>query len=617
MKRILITLTAALYTVFLFANSEPKWSNDSACFKFYLDKCVKGRKAPVYYEDIKIQLTGAYLKADSDYVVGLIGELQPLMPSKKMYTVAKGGNIALHFMNNPDTSHRQKLSKYNSFRNIQSSDLKIESIDQLYRATTALSYFGGPQLSSYSVNEKGIKEAETTMLFNPDCPQWMRNKVVLQFIVVQLVRIDPKSKGKDNKSQPSYYQNHLPTLLMEFSETDKYIIYHSYLKHPNIHFLLKHPQYFIKYAKAYWGNFYYVLSFCALFVLIGVYFLVLFGMGIFNKPTNTYGWFVLRGMLVLQSATLVYISYAFVENNISLSGLAWHIYFPVSFLSLTIVYLIEKVLIRKTLNVFIKLAIQLFTTLLPFVLCIGIVSFGYGIRNNYLFVTYLALYGFVFVSMRLIINYLQFKAQNTIMEKDLELAHMREIQHKAELQALHSRINPHFLYNSLTSIAGLAKTDAAKTEQMALALSDFCRYAINKQNETFVTVEEEAAIAQTYLEIEQTRFGDHLQYTIQIANGCQTEQIPRFILQPLLENAVKHGVSKITRKGNITLKIYKNNEGLFIAVADNGPAFPEMLTNGYGLQSIHDKLELLYKGKAKLNWEHLPEKKIVLFLPYI
>ena len=147
------------------------------------------------------------------------------------------------------------------------------------------------------------------------------------------------------------------------------------------------------------------------------------------------------------------------------------------------------------------------------------------------------------------------------------------MQHSAELQALHSRINPHFLYNSLNSIAGLAKVDPDKTENMALALSEFFRYTINKNNGTYSTVNEEAHLANIYLEIEKVRFGDKLQYVYDASDEVKDMKIPRFIIQPLIENAVKHGITQITGLGIIKLSIYKKNKTLNIEVHDNGPSF--------------------------------------------
>ena len=88
--------------------------------------------------------------------------------------------------------------------------------------------------------------------------------------------------------------------------------------------------------------------------------------------------------------------------------------------------------------------------------------------------------------------------------------------------------------------------------------------------------------------------------------------VPRFILQPLVENAIKHGISNIEEDGEIKISIQKFQEGIIIRVYDNGPAFPDGLTGGFGLQSIQDILKLYYKGEAELSWQNTPEKMAIV-----
>jgi len=224
---------------------------------------------------------------------------------------------------------------------------------------------------------------------------------------------------------------------------------------------------------------------------------------------------------------------------------------------------------------------------------------------------------FTFAMVRAVYNFQRYKTQQLIMQKDVDLSKLSELKSKAKLNALHSRINPHFLYNSLNSIATLARIDAEKTEKMALALSDFCRFAINRNNETYATVEDEVEIVKSYLEIEKIRFGSRLDYSIEIDEGIEGMKIPRFIIQPLIENAIKHGVSKITYTGKVKLCISKIEDKIKIRVFDNGPDFPEHLLTGHGLQCIHDKLNILYKDLAAMNWENGEHKYICITLPIL
>ncbi|GAA4305693.1 sensor histidine kinase [Aestuariibaculum suncheonense] len=215
-----------------------------------------------------------------------------------------------------------------------------------------------------------------------------------------------------------------------------------------------------------------------------------------------------------------------------------------------------------------------------------------------------------------VLLYLKSYSDNIIKQKDLELSELKALNTKAELKSLQSQINPHFLYNALNSIAELSHTDANKTERMALSLSDLFRYSINRQGKQMSTVKDEVEMVQTYLEIEQIRFGERLEFTIEIDETLINEPLPMFLLQPLVENAVKHGISKLETKGIIKLVIHKTEKGLVISVYDNGPKFPEGLVSGHGLQSVFDLLRLSYKSHAKLNWVNKPEKKIEIVIDY-
>ncbi len=206
-------------------------------------------------------------------------------------------------------------------------------------------------------------------------------------------------------------------------------------------------------------------------------------------------------------------------------------------------------------------------------------------------------------------------SDSLVRKKDVELSQLKALKAQAEMGSLQARINPHFLYNALNSIAGLARSNPEKTEQMALSLSDLFRYHTNRTSDLFSTVEEELAMVQTYLDIEQIRFGERLQYSITSEPSVNREKIPRHILQPLVENAVKYGISSIEGQGRIAIVTGITAGLIFLEVHDNGPGFPEGLMCGYGLQSIHDILQLMYGDNASILWENHPIKKIRVDLP--
>ena len=210
----------------------------------------------------------------------------------------------------------------------------------------------------------------------------------------------------------------------------------------------------------------------------------------------------------------------------------------------------------------------------------------------------------IIAALRVFYNFIQYRIQSMVNQKDVEIAKMKELKNQAELNALHSRINPHFLYNSLNSIASLAHIDADKTENMATGLSELFRYSINKENKTYVTVAEELEMVKKYLEIEKTRFGDKLEYEIKADESTREKQIPKFLIQPLVENAIKHGLSKIKSTGRISVIIKKVAKNLVVTIFDNGPDFPEEPVSGYGLQNLYDKLNIIYGNDAIINWEN-------------
>ena len=199
-----------------------------------------------------------------------------------------------------------------------------------------------------------------------------------------------------------------------------------------------------------------------------------------------------------------------------------------------------------------------------------------------------------------------------IMLKE-KINHLQQVQTKSQLELLQSKINPHFLYNSLNSIASLAHESPEKVEKMAIGLSKLFRYSISNSSNNLSSIREEIDIVKTYLDIEKIRFEDKLNFSIQL-NVDENILIPRFLLQPLVENAIKHGVSKITKPGEINVIINKAEQALEIFIQDNGPEFSNQLMSGYGLQSTTEKLNLLYPDNYELNLMNQPRKQVKIVL---
>ena len=208
------------------------------------------------------------------------------------------------------------------------------------------------------------------------------------------------------------------------------------------------------------------------------------------------------------------------------------------------------------------------------------------------------------------ISYVDLEQKRKLNEKELEVSKLQELKTKAELDALHSKINPHFLYNALNSIADLSITDGKKARKMTIALADLFRYSINYSNHNYSTVKEELEMTEVYLAIEKIRFEDQLSYSITLANDADHYLVPRFILQPVVENAVKHGLKATGKMTEINIEVKNSDDDLEINVSDNGPSFPDELVPGYGVKSMYDKLDLLFQDNYEVHFRNEPQKQV-------
>jgi sensor histidine kinase YesM len=180
----------------------------------------------------------------------------------------------------------------------------------------------------------------------------------------------------------------------------------------------------------------------------------------------------------------------------------------------------------------------------------------------------------------------------------------------AELHALQSNINPHFLYNALNSIASTAKKDGDKTERMALALSQFYNYVTNKGGEEVTILLAEEEMLDNYLQIEKIRFGDKLNIEYEINDNAHQCYLPRLLLQPIVENAIKYGFGE--NKIEVKISAEKKNQYLEIKIYDSGPAFDENMQMGFGIKSVTRKLQALYPDQHSLEFNNSPVKHVLI-----
>jgi len=190
---------------------------------------------------------------------------------------------------------------------------------------------------------------------------------------------------------------------------------------------------------------------------------------------------------------------------------------------------------------------------------------------------------------------------NNLQEKLRVESKLNEMVKDSELNLLKSQINPHFLFNSLNSVSSLTITNPEKAQEMVVKLSDFLRYTVSRNNEKFSSLQLEFENTRRYLDIEKVRFGSKLEYDFVMAEECTSIQIPVMILQPLYENAVKHGVYESTGRVMIETKCHVEDCCIEISIKNNfEPGAPSRKGAGIGLQNIRERLKLIYHNEQLL-----------------
>jgi two-component system, LytTR family, sensor kinase len=176
-----------------------------------------------------------------------------------------------------------------------------------------------------------------------------------------------------------------------------------------------------------------------------------------------------------------------------------------------------------------------------------------------------------------------------VQERDEQLA-------RAELQHLKSQLHPHFLFNALNTVSSLIRTDPETATQMVAQLSTLLRHALQRASTQEVSLKEELTILAAYVEIEQLRFEDRLAVVWKVAPDAMGAQVPHLLLQPLVENAIRHGIAPRSAPGTVEIAVYRQNGTLHLSVADDGVArtAPPVRSGGVGLANTRDRLRQLY-----------------------
>ncbi|HEY6944586.1 MAG TPA: histidine kinase, partial [Candidatus Acidoferrum sp.] len=202
-------------------------------------------------------------------------------------------------------------------------------------------------------------------------------------------------------------------------------------------------------------------------------------------------------------------------------------------------------------------------------------------------------------------------------EAEARVMEMNILAREAELKALKVQINPHFLFNSLNSISALTSIDPSRARDMCVLLGDFLRMTLGLGEKNLVRFSEELELLQKYLAIEKIRFGERLAMHETIQDESKVCLLPPLLLQPLVENAIKHGIAGLPEGGEVRLTSGQQNGRLDIVVENSwDPEAPPRRSGGLGLKNVQQRLEARYGKEANLRVNtDGPYFQVILSLP--
>ena len=196
--------------------------------------------------------------------------------------------------------------------------------------------------------------------------------------------------------------------------------------------------------------------------------------------------------------------------------------------------------------------------------------------------------------------------------KERDEADARRLAAEAQLASIESRVQPHFLFNTLNSIAALVHDDPAGAERMTGQLASLLRSALDSTAIPLVTLGDELQVVRAYLDIERVRFGDRLRYDVHLGEGTAAATVPRMALQTLVENSVKYAVSPRREGGSIYVAAAMSDGHIRITVADDGPGFDAAhRPKGHGLALLDARLAMLFGDRASMRVESRPGRSEV------
>lgn len=604
-------------------------------WEYVKDRLFDGETEKVYKREGPILISLRYAsKQDSLIVNEIIRELRIVIPNK---TIDYFKNFTGYFLETGGYNGYNKKHHGISFNDLLKSTtlLNFNKLDSTFlpEPQGALNYRLPNEIGSIRREVFGpLSEHNYTpisILFDiNEKVSYKERKTYIQYEILRtLCYINPANQfeyGNNNGvfESPNFVPDH-----SKFNELDKFLLQKLYSDDFIDQFkTYMYANYPWRYASSFINKKEHEFKAFSIILGMGILVFVLM-LGYFQNKTFKYSYlnYLFPIFLIQLHAINLTNVYGYLTKFNSIIGWNSHIFFQIplcivgSVLISFVLWGLEKICLKGNDNFSYQLVLKVIFTFMSFAIPMVLIAlFNWDAEGfKKAFIEFLFPYFFFVTGLAIgrgLLLYLNHFSESLVKEKDVELSRLKEAKAEAEVKVLQSQINPHFLYNALNSIASLAHTDADKTEKMALSLSDLFRHTINRKGEKVNSLEDEVNLVRSYLEIEQIRFGDRLQFSIDVEPDLLAVEIPMFMLQPLVENAIKHGISKIEGQGAIVLKINKKDNGILISVQDNGSDFPEGLVSGHGLQTVYDLLRFSYGDKAEISWHNQPKKEITIYI---
>ncbi|HMK22920.1 MAG TPA: histidine kinase [Terriglobales bacterium] len=213
------------------------------------------------------------------------------------------------------------------------------------------------------------------------------------------------------------------------------------------------------------------------------------------------------------------------------------------------------------------------------------------------------------------------QSRQRLAQRETEAARLSEQLSRAQFDALRRQLEPHFLFNTLNAVAGLVREkrhdDAVS---MIAGLSDLLRRVLDDSGRQEVALDEEMEFLTTYLDIQKTRFGERLQVHVDVSRETLSARVPSLILQPMVENAIEHGIRRRASGGLLRVRAARNNGQLTLSVYNDGPCLPQdwqQQGTGIGIANVRARLESLYGTAGALNIQNRDQGvEVLLSVPY-